>query len=170
MELNHSLSTVPGLLYLPFFITCSSPHRTSKVGDILHPPGHLLLTLGADFSSHGLMFKAEIYQLFGCSSHGLNYQSLFLSNQLISVALHGSSFHPTTLYIYDLVEHILLLPKRKIPPDIIILFGFRGSHAQLQDVAAQKNRNTALLLHTTANCSKRFCKFQNLFFLIHCLY
>ena len=41
-----------------FFITCSSPHRTSKVGDILHPSGHLLLTLGADFSSHGLMLKA----------------------------------------------------------------------------------------------------------------
>ena len=43
-----------------FFITCSSPHKTSKVGDILHPLGHLLLTLGADFTSHGLMFKAEI--------------------------------------------------------------------------------------------------------------
>ena len=25
-------------------ITCSSPHRTSKEGDILHPPRHLLLT------------------------------------------------------------------------------------------------------------------------------
>ena len=44
-----------------FFITCSSPHRTSKVGDILHPPGHLLLTLGADFTTHGLLFMAETY-------------------------------------------------------------------------------------------------------------
>ena len=49
---------------LPFYlITCSSPHRTSKDGDILHSSGHLLLTLGADFTSHGLMFKATIYNL-----------------------------------------------------------------------------------------------------------
>ena len=33
-----------------YLITCSSPHRTSKDGDILHPPGHLLLTLGADLT------------------------------------------------------------------------------------------------------------------------
>ena len=37
---------------LPFYlITCSSFHRTSKDGDILHSPGHLLLTLGAYFTS-----------------------------------------------------------------------------------------------------------------------
>ena len=60
-------------------ITCSSPHRTSKEGDILHPPGHLLLTLGADFTTHGLLFKAEIYQVLGCSSHGMNSQELLLS-------------------------------------------------------------------------------------------
>ena len=42
-------------------ITCSSPHITSKEGDILHPPGHLILTLGADITSYGLLFKAEIY-------------------------------------------------------------------------------------------------------------
>ena len=76
-----------------FFITCSSPHRTSKVGDILHPSRHLLLTLGANSTSHGLMFKAEIYQLLGCSSHGLNSLTPFLSHQLIFIALHGSSFH-----------------------------------------------------------------------------
>ena len=39
-------------------VTCSSPHRNSKEEDILHPPGHFLLTLGADFTSHGLMLKA----------------------------------------------------------------------------------------------------------------
>ena len=120
MELKHSLSTVPGILYLPFFITCSSPHRTSKVGDILHPPRHLLLTLGAEFSSHGLMFKSAIYHFLGCSSHGLNYQAPFLSHQLISIALHGSIFHLATLYIPDSVEHIILIPKRNIPPNIII--------------------------------------------------
>ena len=57
-----------------YLITCSSPHRTSKVGDILHPPGHLLLTLGADFTSHELNFKASIYQFLGFSSHGSNSQ------------------------------------------------------------------------------------------------
>ena len=56
-----------------YLITCSSPHRTSKDGDILHSPGQLLLTIRDDFTSHGLMFKDEIYQLFGISSHGSNY-------------------------------------------------------------------------------------------------
>ena len=42
-----------------FLITCSSPHRTSEVGDILHPPRHLLLTLGAHFTTNGLLFNAE---------------------------------------------------------------------------------------------------------------
>ena len=79
---------------LPTFLTtCSSPHRTSKVGYILHPPGHLLLTLGDDFSSHGLMFKDSIYHFIGCSSHGSNSQEPLLSHQLISAALHGFSFH-----------------------------------------------------------------------------
>ena len=40
-------------------VTCSSPHRTSKEEDILHPLGHLLLRFGADFTTHGLLFKAE---------------------------------------------------------------------------------------------------------------
>ena len=103
-----------------YLITCSSPHRTSKVGDILHPPGQFLLKIGADFFSHGLMLKDTIYHLLGCSSHGSNYQALFLSHQLISVALHGSSIHPANAYIFYLVEHIILLPKRKIPIEIII--------------------------------------------------
>ena len=42
-------------------VTCSSPHRTSKEEDILHPPGHLLLKLRADFTTHGLFFKAATY-------------------------------------------------------------------------------------------------------------
>ena len=101
-------------------ITCSSPHRTSKEADIMHLPGHLLLTLGANFRNHGFMFKDGKYQLLECSSHGSNPQALFLSSQLISVALHGSSFHPAVVYVLDSVEHIILLPKRNIPLDIII--------------------------------------------------
>ena len=43
-------------------VTCSSPHRTNKEEGILHPPGHLLLTLGDDFTTHGLLFMAAKYQ------------------------------------------------------------------------------------------------------------
>ena len=101
-------------------VTCSSPHRTNKEGDILHLPGHLLLIIGDDFTTHGLMFKAAIYQFLGCSSHGSNSQAHFLSLQMISATLHGSSFHCATVYISDSVECIVLLPKWKIPPEIFI--------------------------------------------------
>ena len=103
-----------------YLITCSSPHRTSKDGDILHSTRHLLLTLGVDFMSHGLIFKVAIYQFLGCSSHGSISQAHFLSYQLISVALHGSSFHLAAVYISDSVEHFILLPKINIPPNIMI--------------------------------------------------
>ena len=45
--LHSPMSSLP--IYL---ITCSSPHRISKDGDILHSLGHLLLTLGSYFTSH----------------------------------------------------------------------------------------------------------------------
>ena len=96
-------------------VTCSSPHRTSEKEDILHPLGHLILRLGDDFTTHGLLFKDAKYQFLECSTHGLNPQALFLSYQLILVALHGSNFHLTAVYILDSIEHILILPKRKIP-------------------------------------------------------
>ena len=73
-------------------VTCSSPHRTGKEEYFLHPPGHLLLTLGDTFTTHGLLFMAEKYQFLDCSSHGLNPQEPFLTYQLISVALHGLVF------------------------------------------------------------------------------
>ena len=98
----------------------SVPHRTSKEEDILYPPGHLLLTLGDVFTPHGLLFMAATYQFLECSSHGLNPQEPFLTYQLISVALHGSNLHPAAVYISDLLEHIILLPKRKIPIDIMM--------------------------------------------------
>ena len=55
-------------------VTFSSPHRTSKEEDILHPFGHLLLTLGVVFTTHGLLFMAATYQFLECSSHVLNPQ------------------------------------------------------------------------------------------------
>ena len=80
----------------------------------------MLLTLGVFFTTHGLLLMAETYQFLEFSSHGLNPQEPFLTYQVISVVLHGSSIHPTIVYIYDLVEHIILLPKRKIPLDIMM--------------------------------------------------
>ena len=101
-------------------ITCSSPHRTSKEEDILHLPKHLLLTLGADFTTHGLLFMDVTYQFLDCSSHVLNPKEPFFTYQLTLVSLHGSSLHPVAVYISDLFEHIIIIPKRKIPPDIMM--------------------------------------------------
>ena len=61
-------------------VTCSSPHRTRKEGEILHLPRHFLLTLGAGFTTHGSMLKGEIYHFLGFSSHGSNSQAIFLSH------------------------------------------------------------------------------------------
>ena len=99
-------------------ITCSSPHRTSKEEDFLHPLGHLLLTLEDVLTTHGFLFMDATYQFLEFSSHVLNPQEHFLTYQLTLFALHGSNIHSTAVYISDLVEHIILLPKRKIPPDI----------------------------------------------------
>ena len=95
----------------------------------MHPLGHLLLRIGADFTTHGFLFKAATYNFLEFSTHGLNPQEPFLSLQMISAAIHGFSFHHATVYISDSVECIVLLPKWNIPPDIFIYFGFRGSHA-----------------------------------------
>ena len=102
------------------------PHRTTKEEDILHPPAHLLLKLGAYFTTHGFLFMSDIYNILGCSSHGLNSQEIFLSLQLISIALHGSSFHRATVYISNSVRYIVLIPRRKIPLEISMFFGFMG--------------------------------------------
>ena len=80
----------------------------------------ILLTLGADFTSHGSMLNAATYQFLVFTSHGSNSQELFLSHQLNSVSLHGSNFHLAVVYVPNLIEHIPRLPKRKIPLDIII--------------------------------------------------
>ena len=90
--------------YLPsYLITSSSPQSTSKDGDILHSPGHFLLTPRADFTSHGSMFKDETYKLIGFNSHGSNSQEFFLSHQLMLVVVHGSSFHLVVVYVPDSV-------------------------------------------------------------------
>ena len=42
-------------------VTSSSPQRTSKEEHILHPLGHLLLKIGADFTTHSFLFMAGTY-------------------------------------------------------------------------------------------------------------
>ena len=121
--------------------------RNSKEEDILHPLGHLLLRLGDDFTTHGFLFKAAKYNFLEFSTHGSNPQALFLSYQLISVALvHGSNFHPAAVYVPNSFEHIIILPKRNIHPDIFIYFGFIGSHRRSQDVVSYKNQKFLYLL------------------------
>ena len=86
----------------------------------MHSPGHLLLTLGDNFTTHGLLFKATTYKFLEYSTHGSNPQEPLLSLHMISATLHGSSFHRAAAYISDSVECIVLLPKWNIPPDIFI--------------------------------------------------
>ena len=61
---------------LPFYlITCSSPHNTSKDGDILHFPN-----TRNRFYLTWLYFQGFNIYLFVFISHGSNSQSLFLSH------------------------------------------------------------------------------------------
>ena len=60
---------------------------------------------GSNFS-HGILFGSKF-----------NYEEYhFLSHQCISIVLHSLRIHHTT--VPELIEHIPLLPKKKIPPDI----------------------------------------------------
>ena len=75
MELKHSLSTVLGILYL-----WSHAHLLTELvkrKTFLHLPGHLLLTPGDVFTTHGFLFMYATYNFLECSSHGLNLQEPF---------------------------------------------------------------------------------------------
>ena len=65
------------------------------------------ILFGSNYSPSGSKFKYEEYHL--------------LSHQCISVVLHGLRIHHAA--IPELIEHIPLLPKKNIPPDIFIYFG-----------------------------------------------
>ena len=64
-------------------------------------------------SSHGILFGSN-YSPGGSKFKSEEYH--FLSHQCISVVIHGLRIHHAT--IPKLIEHIPLLPKKKIPPDI----------------------------------------------------
>ena len=100
-----------------YLITCTHPLCANKDGDIIHSLGHLFHLSGAHLISTGSNFK---------SSHhlGADYKSqdpsLFPSHHWILVVLHGPSIHLGVVYVFDLGEHIYILPKKKIPTDISI--------------------------------------------------
>ena len=89
-------------------ITCTYPLCVNEVGGIIHSLGQLY---GVDFISIGSNFKS-LHHL------GAEYKSQEISHYWISVVIHGPSFHPAV--VFDPSEHISLLPKKKIPPDISI--------------------------------------------------
>ena len=68
-----------------YMITCTLPYNDTEFGDIMHSPGHFLLTSRDDFTSHGSMFNTATSQFLGFTSHGLNSQAPFLSHQFTSV-------------------------------------------------------------------------------------
>ena len=80
-----------------------------------HSIGHLFNLSGVDFISIGSKFKSSHHIGIDYNSQG---PSVFLSHHWISVVLHGPSFHHVV--VLDPGEHISLLPKKKIPPEIII--------------------------------------------------
>ena len=57
--LNSPRASLPLVTYL-------TPHRTSKEEYFMRPPGHLLLTLGAVFTTHGLLFMDATYKFLEC--------------------------------------------------------------------------------------------------------
>ena len=89
------------------------------------------------------------YQILECSSHVLNPQEPFLTYQLTSVALHGSNLHLAAIYISDLVEHIIILPKRKIPLDIMMESFTCQAPGYLYNLKKLKNQVPHFLFKTT---------------------
>ena len=99
-------------------ITCVSPCSASKYGDLLHSLGCLILSFGVGCTSHALKHKVH-QDSFVCDSNiKMNEHSMFLFCQIILVALHGLRIYYIVFYVPNQVEHIPLLPKRKISPEI----------------------------------------------------
>ena len=80
------------------------------------------LMLQYPYNSLGVTYSQEFSVSF---RHGILFGSKFkseehhsLSHQCISIVLHGLRIHHAT--VTKLVEHIPLLPKKKIPLDIFI--------------------------------------------------
>ena len=82
------------------------------------------LMLQEPYDSLGVTYSQALQVSFGHGTLvGLNFNSEekpSLSYQCILAVLHGPRIHHTILHIPELVEHTSLLPKNKIPPNIVI--------------------------------------------------
>ena len=65
---------------------------------------NLIILLNQNHPNRSIL-KVATYKFLRFTSHGSNSQEIFLSHQLISVALHGSSFHLADVYVPNSVEH-----------------------------------------------------------------
>ena len=85
------------------------------------------LMLQYPYDSLGVTYSQSLQVSFGHGTLvGLKFKSEehpSLYYQCISVVLHGTRIHHAAVHILDLVEHIPIIPKNKIPPYILIYFG-----------------------------------------------
>ena len=85
------------------------------------------LMLQEPYVSLGVTYSQALQVSFGHGSlDGLKFKSeekASLYYQCISVVLHGPRIHHAAIHIFQLVEHIPRLPKKNIPPYILIQFG-----------------------------------------------
>ena len=85
------------------------------------------LMLQEPYDSLGVTYYQALQVSFGngtlVSSKFKSEEKPSLYYQCISVVLHGPRIHHVVVHIPELVEHSPILPKKKIPPDILILFG-----------------------------------------------
>ena len=71
-----------------------------------------------DLNLHGLKCQAHQDSFGPNSKIKLNEHSIFLFCQIISVSLHDTIIYYATIDVLDKVEHIPILPKKEIPPNI----------------------------------------------------
>ena len=100
-----------------YMITCTHPLCVNEDGDMIHSLEQLFHLYGAHFISIGSKFKS--YHHLGADYKSQD-PSVLPSHHWISVVLHGPSIHLDVDYVFDPGEQIYLLPKKKIPLDIII--------------------------------------------------
>ena len=128
------------LLIYSYMIPSTNFQSCTKDGEALAITmahlGLLFHLLGFDYNLLLNLMLQEPYDLLGVTysqalqvsfGHGTLVGSKFkskdqpsLSYQCISVVLHGPRIHHVVVHNPKLVEHIPLLPKKKIPPDILI--------------------------------------------------
>ena len=78
----------------------------------------MILPFGAESTSHGLKYQSHQDSFEIHFKIKLNAHSLLPFCHIISLSLHGPINSYADVYVADQLEHIPLLPKNNIPPDI----------------------------------------------------